>query len=213
MISKDIANVISSGSQGNCEIYLGSIMVDCGVPYSSIKPYVKGLQIVLLTHSHLDHINVSTIEKLAFERPSLRFGMCKWMVELMPKTVRHIDVYDLGEWFDYGPFKVSPGKLYHDVENCFYRIHSDNYKIFRATDTAHLSGISAREYDLYAIELNYDEDTIDSVIENKKLRGEFCYQEGSVNTHLSEQAAREFIYNNRKPSSEVIRLHESSSKL
>ena len=48
-----VYNIISSGSHGNCEIYLESVAIDMGVSFSAIKPYVKDLQLVLLSHEHL----------------------------------------------------------------------------------------------------------------------------------------------------------------
>ena len=40
--------------------------------------------------------------------------------------------------------------------NVGYRVLFDNYKVFYATDTRTLDGISARNYDLYLVEGNYD---------------------------------------------------------
>lgn len=210
MIEKSIANVLASGSTGNCEIYHSSIAVDMGVSYSKIEPYKNRLKIVLLTHAHSDHFNIKTIKKLAFERPSLRFGCCEWMLPLL-KGIKNVDVYEFGEWYDYGLFKIATGKCYHDVPNCFYRIEKDGYKIFRATDTAHLDGITAKNYDIFAIEHNYNEDTVYDTIKRIELSGGYAHQRGSINTHLSEQQARDFIFKNRKETSEVIRLHESKT--
>jgi len=208
-VSKDICNVLSSGSKGNCEIYHKSIAIDMGIPFSMIKPHLHELQLVLISHRHGDHFNIATIKKLAFERPSLRFGVGEWMLPLM-QGIRNIDVYEFGKWYDYGHFKISIGKLYHDVENCFYRIEKEGHKTFRATDTAHLIGITAAEYDLFSLEFNYNDDTIHDSIERIQAKGGFAYQTGAINSHLSEQQARDFIFKNRKESSQVIRLHESA---
>lgn len=202
-------NLISSGSKGNAIIYMDSIMVDCGTPFSVIKPHLYKLQIVLLTHIHQDHFNAATIQRIAFERPSLRIGCCEWMYDHV-KSFRNVDVFEIGELYDYGSFKISPVKLYHDSENCGFRVFKDGKKIFHATDSAHLEGITAKNYDLYAIEFNYDEDTIDEIIAAQKARGEFVYKIGAVNSHLSEQQARDFIYKNKGPGSQVLRLHETS---
>lgn len=205
--------IISSGSHGNAVLYNNSILVDIGVSYKLIEPYKNDIQIVLLTHEHQDHINYNTIEKLLFERPSLRIGCDEYMADLLTRKIwlRQIDVYKIGCFYDYGIFKIQPIKLYHDVPNVGYKIHIDEYKIIHATDTAHLNGIEAKDYDLFAIEHNYNEETIHERIEQKEANGEFAYQKGSVNSHLSEQQAKEFIFKNRKPESKVIRLHESKS--
>lgn len=200
--------VLTSGSMGNAVLYHGTILVDCGVPFSLLKPHMRGIQLVLLTHWHGDHYNLATINKLAFERPSLRFGCCEWMVDRLP-GVKNLDVYRVGKVYNYGQFQVCPVQLYHDVPNCGYRIYKDGTKIFHATDTAHLEGIEAKDYDLYAIEANYDEDTIYEIIAKQEARGEFAHQRGSINSHLSEQQARDFIYKNRGPHSQVLRLHET----
>lgn len=202
--------IISSGSKGNCVIYHGSIAVDMGVPYTKIKAHQNSLQIVLLTHIHGDHFNVSTINKLAFERPTLRFACGEFLAEHL-QGIKNVDVLAPGELYDYGLFKISPITLYHDVPNFGYRIFKDYHKTIHATDTAHLKGISAKDYDLYAIESNYDEDAAEAIINHKKSKGEFAYEVGAIKTHLSEQQARDFIYRNRSNKSKVLRLHESSN--
>jgi len=202
--------VLSSGSTGNCVIYHDSIAVDMGVSFSTIKHYKNNLQIVLLTHCHGDHLNLSTIKKLAFERPTLRFACGEFLTEFL-EGIKNVDVLEAGKIYDYGQFKVSPIHLYHDVKNFGYRIFKNDTKIIHATDTAHLEGITAKDYDLYAIEANYNEDTIFESIKRKKEKGEFAYQEGAINSHLSEQQARDFIFKNRGINSKVLRLHESSN--
>jgi L-ascorbate metabolism protein UlaG (beta-lactamase superfamily) len=210
MIDESIAKVIASGSTGNCELYFSSIAVDMGISYSKIKPYKMFIQLVLFSHEHSDHFNIKTIKKLAQERPTLRFGCGAWMLPLLD-GIKNVDVYELNKWYDYGAFKVCIGKSYHDVDNCFFRIEKNGYKIFRATDSAHLENIEAKDYDLYAIEHNYDEDTVYQIIERQESQGKFAHQKRSINSHLSEQQARDFIFKNRKKTSEVIRLHESKT--
>lgn len=207
-----MVEIISSGSKGNAVLYGCRILVSCGVPFSLLKPYYKSIQLVLLDHNHFDHFNISTIKKLAELRPSIRFGCCEWMVEYL-KGIKNVDVYEIGEIYDYKSFKISPFKLYHDVHTCGFRLFIDGKKIFHATDTAHLQGITAKNYDMYCIEANYDEETIHQLIEEKRSKGEFAYQLGSINTHLSWQQAQDFFIRNKKDDSILIRLHESSSSL
>lgn len=203
-------NIISSGSEGNCIIYFDSIMVDIGVPYSCISQYADKIQLVLISHIHQDHMNLSTIRKLAFERPAIRFGCGRYLAEHL-KGIRNVDVYEIGKWYDYGAFKISPVKLYHDVENMGFRLFKDGKKIFHATDTVHLQGISAKGYDLYAIEANYDADTIYDIIGEKRALGEYAHQVGSINSHLSRQQAQDFVLKNAGENYEFIMLHQSKS--
>jgi phosphoribosyl 1,2-cyclic phosphodiesterase len=203
-------NVLSSGSKGNCVIYHDTIAVDMGISFKAIEPYKNSLQIVLLTHIHGDHLNISTIKKLSFERPTLRFACGEFLSKYL-EGIKNLDILEAGKVYDYEQFKVSPIILYHDVKNFGYRIFKENHKTIHITDTSHLEGITAKDYDLYAIEANYNEDTIFESIERKKAKGEFAYQEGAINSHLSEQQARDFIFKNRGVNSKVLRLHESSN--
>ena len=74
-----------------------------------------------------------------------------------------------------------------------------------------LEGITAKGYDLYAIEHNYCEEYIQQAIEEAHAKGEYTHAYGNINTHLSIQQARAFIEANRKESSEVLELHKSRS--
>lgn len=44
--------VIKTGSKGNAVVLKNKVLIDCGVPYKDIKPYIKNLELVLLTHIH-----------------------------------------------------------------------------------------------------------------------------------------------------------------
>jgi len=203
--------VISSGSDGNAVIYNNAIMVDCGVSLKALEAVKRSLKIVLLTHKHSDHLKLRTLQRLQAERPTLRVACGDFLLEELP-CIKNIDVLQVGKIYDYGAFKVSPVKLYHDVPNFGWRIFLPNgQKIFHATDTVHLEGISAKGYDLYAIEHNYCEEYIQQAIEEAQANGEYTHAYGNINTHLSIQQARAFIEANRKESSEVLELHKSRS--
>ncbi len=203
--------VISSGSEGNAVIYNNAIMVDCGVSLKALEAVKRSLKIVLLTHKHSDHLKIRTLQRLQAERPTLRVACGDFLLEELP-CIKNIDVLQVGKIYDYGAFKVSPVKLYHDVPNFGWRIFLPNgQKIFHATDTVHLEGITAKGYDLYAIEHNYCEEYIQEAIEEARANGEYTHAYGNINTHLSIQQARAFIDKNRKESSEVLELHKSRS--
>lgn len=206
-------NVIASGSTGNCVVYHNSIAVDMGVPYSKIEPIKHQLQLVLLSHAHTDHLNIQTVTRLSAERPTLRFGCGEWMLEHL-QGLRNIDVLEVGKEYEYKgvygtTFSVIPIRLYHDVPNYGYRIFKGDHKLIHCTDTCTLEGIQARGYSLYALEHSYDEDVIGKIIAEKEANGQFSYEKGAINSHLSEQAARQFIFNNAGENYEVLRLHES----
>jgi len=201
--------IISTGSQGNAVLYFDSILVDCGVTFAKIKPFLSKIKIVLLTHEHKDHIIFSTLIKMQFEKPSLRIACGSWMLDNL-SGVKNIDIIEKGI-YNYGLFSIAPIKLYHDVPNFGYRIFKGVESVFHATDTAHLEGIEAKNYNLYMIEANYDEDMVKSQIQEAQMKGEFCHKIGTINSHLSWQQANDFFFKNKGENSKLIRLHESKT--
>ena len=205
-------NVIATGSTGNSVLYFNSILIDIGIPYSRLKPYAKDIQIVLTTHAHGDHLNIKTLQRLQKEHPSLRIGCGEWMLPYL-EGITNVDVYEIGKLYDYGQFRISPFKLFHDVENIGYRLYKDDKKVFHATDTKTLEAITAQCYDLYCIEANYSEPIARQMIEQAREKGEFTHIIGSINSHLSEEQCNEFYYRNKAEHSKLIRLHQTRSYL
>lgn len=210
-----IYNIISTGSQGNAVVLNDIILIDCGVSFKALKEVYKDIKIVLLTHEHGDHFNKTTIKRLAKERPTLRFACCEWLAPLLVKcnvSERNIDVLNVGKIYDYRAFKISPIKLYHDVENCGYRLFFGEKKALYATDTHTLDGITAKDYDLYMVEANYGEDELQERIDTKMESGQFCYEKRVVKTHLSHEQASEFLLENMGKHSEYVFLHGHKDK-
>lgn len=202
--------IINSGSDGNGLIIEDTILIDCGVSFKSLKDDYKKLKIVLLTHQHQDHFNKSTIKKLAYERPTLRFGCCEWLVkELVSCGVgkKNIDIFKIGKIYDYRDFKVIPIKLYHDVPQCGYKLKIGNNKLIYATDTNRIDHIIAKNYDYYFIEGNYENE------EELHQRAENQYYESRVKeTHLSKVKATEWLMNNMGDNSKYIFMHEHKER-
>ncbi|WP_353124080.1 MBL fold metallo-hydrolase [Dysgonomonas capnocytophagoides] len=203
-------NILSTGSKGNAIIYFNSILVDVGISFSRIEPYLKDIQIVLLTHQHSDHFKLNVIKRIQEERPSIRFGCGAFLADKL-QGIRNLDIYESGKMYNYGSFKISPVILYHDVPNFGYRIFKDGKKLIHATDTYTLEGISAKDYDIYALECNYDEERVYDIIREKQYRGEYAHQKGSINSHLSKQQAQKFILSNTsRQDIQFLMLHQSS---
>lgn len=204
-------NIISTGSKGNAVVLNNRLLIDCGVNYKQLSPYVSGLQLVLLTHIHGDHFYPSTIKKLAKMRPTLRFGCCDWLLkDLISCGVQkwRIDVFTpdlLNAYSD--NLQITAVELTHDVPNCGYKIFIDGEKIFYATDTNNLNGITAPEYDLYMIEANYEDDEIQERIRKKEESGQYAYEYEVLKNHLSKQKCDDFIVRNAGTKSKFIYMH------
>lgn len=208
-------NIISSGSIGNAIIIEDIILIDIGVSFEKLKNDYKNLQLVLLTHIHGDHFNKATIKKIAKLRPTLRFACCKWLVEPLIECgvkKKNIDVLEIGKIYDYKKFAISPVLLYHNVEQCGYRVfYNKNNRLLKmiyATDTYKLDGITAPNYDLYLIEANYTEEDIKERIKAKETLGLYCYEKDAMLNHLSKEKCDKFLYENMGSRSEYVYMHQ-----
>ncbi len=203
-------NILSTGSHGNAVILNDQVMVDCGVPFKRIKPFYQKISLVLLTHIHADHFNKITVRILEKERPALRFACCKWLVKDVAECgvdKRNIDMLKPDREYRYGICNVIPIRLVHNVPNCGYKIHFPVGKVIYATDTNNLNGITAKDYDLYLIEANYEDEAIQEKIRIKKAAGEYAYETQVVKNHLSKSKCDDFIYKNIGTGGTYVYMH------
>lgn len=206
--------IIASGSTGNATVINGNILIDCGVSVKALRPYIRDLNLVLLTHEHGDHFRASTVRELHRQRPTLRFGCCEWMVKhLLDAGVKPvvIDVYEIQDdtCYIYRPdFSVRPVRLTHNVPNCGYVIVYGGDTLLYATDTGSMDGITEPGLDLYLIEGNHSEAEIAEIIAEKEAAGEFCYESAAALNHLSKEKALEWLAQNMGPHSKFIFMHQ-----
>lgn len=193
--------IIQSGSDGNCTVLNDTVAIDLGISWKALGEYQKRIKLVLLTHIHTDHFNESTIKRLHFERPGVKFVCLKHLVEPLSKVVKSSAIYVLedNKLYDLGICKVAGFMLKHDVPNNGWRVMIGKEKAIYATDTCNLYGISAKNYDLYLIEANYDLPDVIQRINEKRMNGEYVYEIRAINNHLSIQQAHDFIDSNMGP--------------
>ena len=204
-------NIIATGSDGNAVVINGYMLIDCGVPFKALAAVKKQLKIVILTHIHSDHFNPATIRRLAAERPTLRFACCEWLLPVLigcGVQKKNIDLLKVGKIYNYGAFKLSPIKLYHDVDNCGWRIFSGAEKAVYITDTSTVQGITAKDYDLYLIEANYSEPEIQERIKAKEAAGQYVYEYRVLKTHLSKEECDQWLMDNIGENSEYVYIHQ-----
>lgn len=215
-----IYKILATGSKGNAVIINDTILIDCGVPFKTIKNDLKRLRLVLLTHEHGDHFNPATASRMAQERPSLRWGCCDWMVKkLLDAGIRRgqIDVYipDASAYYVAQNLTITPVMLQHNVPNCGYKIqqgktpNTDSFAgtLFYATDTGTLDGIEAKGFDLYMVEANHSVSEIESRAAEKEARGEYAYEIKAAENHLSIEQATEWLVKNMGPNSYWVPVH------
>lgn len=204
-------NIISTGSQGNAVVINNIILIDCGVSFKALKPFYKDFKLVLLTHIHCDHFKKSAIKALARERPTLRFACGRWLVQPLigcGVSPHNIDILDFGKLYGYGVCNIIPVSLVHNVPNMGFKIEfSNGRKMIYATDTNNLHGITAKNYDLFLIEANYEDEIIKEKIKQKQINGEYAYEVQVLRNHLSKAKCDDFIYSNIGPGGTYVYLH------
>ena len=203
--------VIATGSNGNAVVINDNILIDCGVSFKALSEVYKGLSLVIISHAHIDHFIKTTVRKLASERPMLRFACGDWLVaDLVGCGVGKdkIDVIKPDVLYNYGSFKIQPVALVHNVQNLGFKIIIGEEKLFYATDTGNLDGITAPGYALYLVECNYEDEEMQERIQAKQEAGEYIYEYDAMKNHLSKQQVDEFILSNMGENSEYVYLHQ-----
>lgn len=166
---------------------------------------------------HGDHLKKSTIKKIAYEKPNIKFIIGHKLVPTLVELgviKKNILCLDLGKWYDLGLFKAKIDYLIHDVPNCCLNIETkDNKKLFYAVDTSSLEHIIAKDYDLYLVEANYeDEKELDQKIIESNKKNEFNYLRRVKETHLSQLKAINWLDKNMGANSEYVFIHQHKDK-
>lgn len=211
------ADVIQTGSSGNCVVLENMIALDMGVPFYKILPYMRKLQVVLVGHEHSDHFKESTIRRLAKARPGLRFAGGEFMVKRFLNAgvqARNIDVVEAGKKYSYGAFEIEPIELHHDVPCYGFKIWINGGKAVYIVDTGNLDGISAPGFDLYLVEANHFEWEIDQRASEKLAAGQFAYEIRAANNHLSFEQTMNWLEENMSEdkTGEWIPLHRHEDR-
>lgn len=102
--------------------------------------------------------------------------------------------------------------MYHDVPNFGIRLILECERLIYITDTKTLEGIKAKNYDLYLVEGNYDEDEITERIKQKEEDGLFINEYRTIETHLSIQETTNWLLENMGDNSIYEFIHQHKDK-
>lgn len=206
--------IIASDSSGNAHLYDNRLLVDIGVPYEVIEPYVHKIEYVYITHRHGDHFNLSTLKRLLSNRPSIKVLSHHDVVSRM----QGIDKSNIVQIEKYKTYKLNnmlihPIPLEHDVYNLGLKFFVNGKKALHATDTYTLDHILAKDYDYYFVERNHCEDVLKYKVEQELLLGKYSHGLKSQYNHISKQRLENWLKNNANKNSVIEYLHESSTYL
>lgn len=197
-------DVIASGSAGNAVFIKEKgaskgVLVDIGIAWKRLEPYSLMIDTVFLTHRHLDHYRVSTMDKLKLYNPTVVF------VDPVGSEIKYKSDVSMPhhKWATLkGKYKAMAIPTPHSVPNVAWIIKfSNGATYFHATDTASLDHISIKGCDVYGIECNYSdlEELTDRGSGNETI---------AVTTHLSTEEAQAWFTKNAGENSRFIPLHE-----
>ena len=186
------------------------------IPYKQIKPYLKELKAILLTHIHSDHFLKPTIKKIAFEKPTMKWVCGEWLVDDLVKLnvpKQNIYVVEDRKTYDLGAFKLTPIETIHDVRNMSYKVDFLPITVYYATDTSKLYYLDClKGLDYYFVEKNYSEQELENRIKEKNERGEYAYEYRVRETHLSAEEVNSFLIEMMGDNSKFIYCHEHKER-
>ena len=205
--------IIGSSSKGNCIIVEDILMLDCGVRYNKIKQYLPKIKLIFESHVHQDHLLPSTIKKIAYNYPTIKFltGSEVVVEKLVECGVNKKNIYILksDKKYDLGLLKIKLEELYHDTPNYALKWEIGGKKGIYAVDTSRIDHIKAKDYDLYLIENNYQEKLLQEHIDNCEDENMLYYLNRVPHTHLSSEQANSFLIENMGDNSFYEYIHQS----
>ena len=227
-----IYSIIATGSKGNClMVHNVPVLVDLGVTFKSLRGYLPEFKNrapgVFLTHKHGDHFNPATARALILEHPGMVLFTPKKMADYVAlavgdRNLQNLFIVESGIhhrlFNDNYIIEFFAQDTYHDAPNvCWHIFLTDKQtgkteRMFYATDTGHLEGISAKGYDYYFIEGNHTREELEARAKEKIEAGGYAYEIRAARNHLSVEQAMDFIAENAGPESKYILMHEHTEK-
>ena len=205
---------IGSGSKGNAILVQTKLLLDCGVSYVKLARYLRYIKVIFVSHQHQDHLLPTTIKKISYNYPNIKFVTSSKEVVIKLKNLgvdkKNIFYLTPKKWYSLGIMKVKTEPLEHDAENYGLKWEYESKKGFYATDTSSLDNIRAENYDLYLIEANYSEELLKKHIEECEDENQLYYLSRVKYTHLSQEQANSFLIENMGDNSKYEYIHQSS---
>jgi len=180
-------------------------MVDCGLAYSHIKPDLYKTKIMLLTHTHSDHIKPTTLKRIQKEFPSIKiYGNYE-----VAYNFNGINIVNENIEVPVNGYKITPFSGIHDVLTYGFTWTADGERIIYATDMADFRNAPPGPYDYLFLESNHDQKKLEQARGNaERTYGYNAYFAGL--RHCSTQTSKAFYYMNRRDKeSQWIELHKS----
>lgn len=215
----ELYKIIDTGVD-NSYLVFGSVLIDVGVPFKKVAPYVKDIEFILLTHRHTDHIRPSTLGRILRMRPKVIMYIGPWLVPTIEKMEEKEEIPKnrykvIHPGYDYaqGRFEFLPIQVLHNVPNVGYFIHDGKtgLTVFHATDLSSHEGFSAMGADIVALEFNHISSMMEELIKADLMSQGFSHYAESQHYHFSFEKARDFVDTKTKGEEYItlFKLHTS----
>lgn len=207
--------IISSSSKGNAILIEGFLLLDCGVSYKKLEKQLKEIKLIFISHSHKDHLNTITMKQIVYKHPNIKIIcgseiVAEKLVRDSYVPMKNIYILKPSKWYDLGMLKVKLEPLEHDTPNFCLKAEIKGKKMIYIVDTASVSHIEAKNYDLFLIESNYNQEILEEHIRNCEDENEMYYLQRIPKTHLSFEMANSFLIENMSNTSEYCYIHKSN---
>ncbi|MDD6879050.1 MAG: MBL fold metallo-hydrolase [bacterium] len=200
--------VLASGSKGNCsfiECNKTKILIDAGISYYQIKKTlddinisIKELDIILITHSHSDHIKgLSTL----INKTNITLYCPLDVYEDIKKKVNIKKYHIIDRELIINDIEIKTTRLSHDV-NCYsYIINHDNNTLVYITDTGYLNRKyfeTIKNKEIYIIESNHDENILMNGSYPYILKQRILSDKGHLSNHATANILKKIVGKNTR---------------
>ena len=199
-------NVLASGSNGNA-VRIENIMIDCGIPFKSMKEDLYKCKYLFITHSHSDHLNISTFKKIRKSFPRIKILGNYQVNQKLDIYGYNVDIVTTENEIEFDDITLYPFEVLHNVLTQGVTIKVKDIDVIYVTDSAGNKTWRKGKYDYLFLESNHDDIKLKEVCNNSK-HGHFQFNNSKRHTSTSESKA--FYYMNRRSEKSAwIELHKS----
>lgn len=194
--------VIGSGSKGN-SVVIGNVMVDCGLPFKKLQPYLYDVDYLLITHSHGDHVKETTLNRIKKMFPKIIIIGNHEVHQLFEVDIIANDKFPvITKDYTFHPFHVK-----HDVLCYGYHWEMNDQEVFYVTDAAELPEFEEDyKVDLFFLESNHSAEKVQAAAKHS-----FHAAFGS-SRHLSHDQAKLFYFMHRRNKDTLWEILHKSEK-
>lgn len=201
--------VIASGSNGN-SVLIGDVLVDCGISFKKVKPYMKYVKYLIITHIHSDHLKLNTYNKIRQLYPHI---VCIGNWEVAQNVVVDI-ISQNGKPVEHKGRAFVGIEVPHDVTTYAYTWEIDGGRVLYCTDASDITPVAeylnGDKINYFFLESNHDEKKVELIREDAYAKYGYDAYSGAKR-HLSTQVAKTFYYMNRVNRDSLwVELHKSS---